>query len=70
LPTSPDPDALTVIEAAELLKIPPPAVVRLIDSGRLGGLSRDQVVAWRDDLARTRREALARLAAISEEHGF
>jgi hypothetical protein len=67
---SSDHDALTVAEAAELLEMPVPAVSRLIGRGLLDPSSRERVLACRESLVQTRREALATLAAISEQYGF
>jgi excisionase family DNA binding protein len=67
---------ITPAEAARLLGIARPTLLRLVGQGALRPcgpagaalLSRAEVVAWRDRQAALRRDALAALARLSEAH--
>lgn len=67
------PDAIGPGEAAALLGLSLPAVMRLAERGLLGAggsLSRAEVLAFRAAQSRRQREALAGLADFAEEHDF
>jgi predicted transcriptional regulator len=65
-------------EAADILGMSRPSVMRLIEKGDLhprkvlsrNKLSRTEVVAYRDRLSKHQRRALNNLAALSEEYDF
>lgn len=65
-------------EAAALLGMSRPSVMRLIDKGQLSArmvnthyrLSQSEVIAYRERQTRIRRHGLSELTSISEEHDF
>lgn len=65
-------------EAAALLRMSRPSVMRLIDRGHLGArmvgshhrLSRAEVLAYKEKQNRTRRKGLTEMARLSEEYDF
>jgi excisionase family DNA binding protein len=69
---------LTPNEAAEILRMSRPSVMRLVERGDLTArmvgshhrLSRAEVLAYRDRQARVRRQALGNLARLTDEHDF
>jgi hypothetical protein len=71
-------DEISPREAADILRMSRPSVMRLIALGRLHPrmvlsrhkLSRAEVLDYRDKQTRERREALAGLSRLSEEHDF
>ena len=71
-------DEISPQEAADILKMSRPSVMRLIAEGHLhprkvlsrNRLSRAEVVAFQKRNARRQRQALENLSALSEEHGF
>jgi excisionase family DNA binding protein len=68
---TPKPAETSPAEAARLLGIALPTLLRLVRSGALPSgalLSRVELLAWRDRATARRREALATLAGLSEAH--
>jgi excisionase family DNA binding protein len=71
-------DEITPQEAADILGMSRPSVMRLIEKGDLhprkvlsrNKLSRAEVVAYQSRLSRQQRQALDNLAALSEEYDF
>ena len=76
--TGQDEDAIPPEDAAQLLGVAVPSVMRLIERGELparatdGGqlLSRAEVLAYKARQAVIRREALSELVRFTEEHGI
>lgn len=77
-PTEAPDDEISPQEAAGILKMSRPSVMRLIADGHLhprkvlsrNRLSRAEVVAFQKRNARRQRQALENLSALSEEYGF
>jgi excisionase family DNA binding protein len=73
-----DEQELTPNEAAEILRMSRPSVMRLVETGALSArmvgshhrLSRTEVLAYRDRESRARRRALTNLARLTDEHDF
>ena len=71
-------DEISPQEAADILGMSRPSVMRLIEKGELhprkvlsrNKLSRAEVVAYQNRLSRQQRQALNNLAALSEEYDF
>jgi hypothetical protein len=71
-------DEISPQEAAYILKMSRPSVMRLIEMGHLhprkvlsrNKLSRAEVVAYQQNLSRQQRQALDDLAAMTEEYDF
>jgi len=71
-------DEISPQEAADILRMSRPSVMRLISLGHLhprkilsrNKLSRAEVVAYRENLSRQQRQALDNLAAMTEEYDF
>jgi excisionase family DNA binding protein len=71
-------DEITPQEAADILGMSRPSVMRLIEKGDLhprkvlsrNKLSRAEVVAYQSKLSRQQRQALDNLTALSEEYDF
>lgn len=71
-------DEVTPNQAAEILRMSRPSVMRLIEQGKLHPrmvhsrhkLSRAEVTALAERQTRERRKALAKLGELSEEHDF
>jgi excisionase family DNA binding protein len=73
-----DEQELTPNEAAEILRMSRPSIMRLVEKGSLSArmvgshhrLSRTEVLAYRDRQTRARRDALTNLARLTDEHDF
>ena len=71
-------DEISPQEAADILRMSRPSVMRLISMGHLhprkilsrNKLSRAEVVAYQQNLSRQQRQALDNLAAMTEEYDF
>jgi hypothetical protein len=71
-------DEISPQEAADILRMSRPSVMRLISLGHLhprkilsrNKLSRAEVVAYQENLSRQQRRALDNLAAMTEEYDF
>jgi hypothetical protein len=71
-------DEISPQEAADILRMSRPSVMRLISLGHLhprkilsrNKLSRAEVVAYQQNLSRQQRQALDNLAAMTEEYDF
>lgn len=76
--TPPPPKSITVEQAAEVLGVAEPTVVRLIDAGKLtahlDGTDRHlllaEVLTYRDSAAAKRRTAIDRMTQNAEELGL
>jgi len=71
-------DEISPQEAADILRMSRPSVMRLISLGRLhprkilsrNKLSRAEVIAYQENVSRQQRQALDNLAAVTEEYDF